>query len=85
MCWQVKVRAKVQKSLAGFPKADAARIVAAFFEIRENPIAGDIQKMDGERNVWRRRVGNYRIFFELYLEARLVYIYRIERRTSSTY
>ena len=30
-----------------------------------NPYAGDIKKMEGEEYVWRRRVGAYRIFYEI--------------------
>ncbi|MBM3260922.1 hypothetical protein FJY93_00720 [Candidatus Kaiserbacteria bacterium] len=50
-----------------------------------NPFLGDIQKMKGKDNVWRRRIGAYRIFFEIYPLVRIVHVYHIERRTSSTY
>jgi mRNA-degrading endonuclease RelE of RelBE toxin-antitoxin system len=30
-----------------------------------DPFAGDILKLQGEGNRWRRRVGNYRIFFSI--------------------
>ena len=46
---------------------------------------GDIVKLGGEDNIWRRRVGNYRIKYRVSMEEKIIDIYDIERRTSSTY
>ena len=45
----------------------------------------DIEKIKGEENVWRRRIGNYRIFYEINPKRRSINIFWVERRTSSTY
>ncbi len=50
-----------------------------------DPYAGDIQKIKGEKDVWRRRVGNYRIFYEIDQNAKTIHIFRVERRGSKTY
>jgi len=54
-------------------------------QLGEDPYAGDVEKLDGRENVWRRRVGSYRIFYELSVAKRTVFIFKIERRTSATY
>jgi mRNA-degrading endonuclease RelE of RelBE toxin-antitoxin system len=41
--------------------------------------------MKGEENVWRRRAGAYRIFYELIPKTKIIYVFRVERRTSKTY
>jgi len=41
--------------------------------------------MKGEENVWRRRVGAYRIFYELISKEKTINVFRVERRTSKTY
>ena len=41
--------------------------------------------MSGEDNVWRKRVGAYRIRYELIKEEKIIYVFQIERRTSKTY
>jgi len=38
-----------------------------------------------ERSAWRRRVGSYRIFFDVYPDRQVVDVVDIDRRTSSTY
>jgi len=50
-----------------------------------NPLAGDVLKLTGERDAYRRRVGNWRIIFDLYPSLRLVEVRYIVRRTTTTY
>jgi mRNA-degrading endonuclease RelE of RelBE toxin-antitoxin system len=51
----------------------------------DDPFAGDVLKLEGEAGRWRRRVGNYRIFFSVDAVARAVSVSAILRRTSTTY
>jgi len=66
------------------PRHDVERVRAALQELIYNPYAGDIEKMEG-RDAWRRRVGNYRIFYEIHEKRLLIYVFEIKRRTSNTY
>lgn len=83
--WELKIRDRVYKELLRFPAADRSRITRVIESLPFNPYAGDIEKMKGEENVWRRRVGAYRIFYEVIVIEKVVYVYRVERRTSKTY
>ena len=85
MTWQVLVRARAQKRLKHFPAKERARIKAALREIGADPFTGDIEQMTGTDHVWRRRVGSYRIFYELFAVKRVIFVFRVERRTSQTY
>ena len=53
--------------------------------IRDNPFAGDIVRLKAQPAAWRRRVGKYRIFFDVYFDHRMVVVVAIKRRTSTTY
>jgi mRNA-degrading endonuclease RelE of RelBE toxin-antitoxin system len=53
--------------------------------MERDPFHGDIAKLKGQDGTLRRRVGNWRIFFDVDFERRLVQILAIERRTSTTY
>lgn len=83
--WTVEVDREVRKHLRRIPKKDAERIFSAIVNLAANPYSGDVAKMQGEDDAWRRRVGAYRIFFEVLSDKRVVYVYRVERRTSTTY
>ncbi len=85
MNWKVVIHPKIGKQLNRFPGKDAKRIEMVFYQFRINPFVGDIEKMEGEENVWRRRIGSYRVSYELFTKRRIVFIFRVERRTTITY
>ena len=84
MEWTVVLAGPARKSLKRVPASDKTRILAALAEIEEDPFQGDIRKLQGLPG-FRRRVGNWRILFEVVLERRQVVVAAIERRTSTTY
>lgn len=83
--WQLRVRNKVYKTLRKFSVDDSDKILEAIKSLPSNPYAGDITKVKGEENLWRRRVGAFRIFYELIPDERIIDVLRVERRTSTTY
>ncbi len=85
MSWALIIDGDVRKYLKRIPRDDAKRIVDAARGLPANPYAGDIQKMEGEEDSWRRRVGAYRIKYEIRVKEKVIYVFDIERRTSSTY
>ncbi len=54
-------------------------------DLGNDPYTGDIQKMKGGQNIWRRRVGFYRIIYQPSVDKRTIFILDIRRRTSKTY
>jgi mRNA-degrading endonuclease RelE of RelBE toxin-antitoxin system len=60
--------------------------MAALDAMRIDPFSGDIVRLHAdERAAWRRRVGSYRIFFDVYPDQLIVDVVDIDRRTSTTY
>ena len=84
MKWEVVVEKGAAKRLQRFPKSDQKRVAAALIEMEGDPFSGDIVKLKGIAG-FRRRVGAYRILFDLNLEARRVEVTDIARRSSTTY
>ena len=83
--WQLRIKSKVYKELNKFSRKDGKRIIFAIKQLPLNLYAGDTEKMEGENHVWRRRIGSYRIFYEIKSNEKIIYVYHIERRTSNTY
>ena len=50
-----------------------------------SPFTGDVQQLKNQPTAFRRRVGDWRIFFDVYLERRVVDVPDIRRRTTTTY
>lgn len=85
MNWELRVAKSAKKNILRFPKKDKERIIQSFRDFIINPYSGDIEKVEGKENVWRRRVGNYRVVYEINIKDKLIYIEDINRRTSTTY
>jgi len=85
MNWTIHVAKPAQKTLAKAPAKSQRLLRAAILEMQQNPFSGDILRLISERSTWRRRVGSYRIFFDVYHEKQHIDVVAIERRTSSTY
>lgn len=83
--WVLQIDPSVKKSLKKFPAQDSLRILNTIESLTDNPFGGDIQKMKGEENVWRRRIGSYRLFYELLPSESIIHVYNVERRTTQTY
>jgi len=83
--WILKVNERVYKTLTRFSQKDRVRLVRIIEELPFDPYQGDIKKMEGEEKSWRRRIGAYRIFYEIFSQEKVIYVFRVERRTSKTY
>jgi len=85
MPWEIKIAKRVYKEMKRFPKRDSQQIMEVLEYLPENPYAGDIEKLAGEINIWRRRVGAYRITYELYQQNQFIVVLDVKRRTTTTY
>jgi len=83
--WQLRIRNDVHKILKKFPIQDREKILDVVYGLVSDPYAGDIEKTGKERNVWRRRVGAYRVFYELLAKGKIIWVFHVKRRTSTTY
>lgn len=83
--WDLQIDPSVFKVLRKIPRHDAETLLAVIRLLPTDPYFGDIQKMKGEENTWRRRSGAYRIFYKIKVSEKMLLVFRIERRTSKTY
>lgn len=83
MNWNLLVTKPARKSLGKFPQNEQASILVALAAMQSDPFTGDIKRL--QPSGWRRRVGNYRILYDLNLNERLIVVTAIMRRTSTTY
>lgn len=83
--WEVRVKKRGLSELKRAPRPDRERLADALEEMRSNPLTGDIVPLKGQEYSFRRRVGDWRIFFDLERDKRLVQVRAIEHRTTTTY
>ncbi|MGA9640802.1 MAG: type II toxin-antitoxin system RelE/ParE family toxin [Terriglobales bacterium] len=85
MVWNLQLTGPAQKEFRKLPTKDRERVKAAFLSMEQDPFQGDVKRLKGQPCAWRRRVGNYRIIYDLYIDQHLIVLSGILRRTSTTY
>lgn len=83
--WELHIDDKVYKVLKKIPQSETKKITQAIRALPDNPYAGDLRKVRGEEGTWRRRIGEYRIFYEVHQHERRIDIRWVERKGSNTY
>ena len=85
MAWNLQITGPAQKEFQKLPAKDQARVKSALLAMQQDPFSGDIKRLKGQPAAWRRRVGNYRIVYDLHIEEQRIVVSGILRRTSTTY
>jgi mRNA interferase RelE/StbE len=85
MAWNLQLSGPAQKDFQKLPSNDQARVKAALIAMQNNPFRGDIKRLKGQPTAWRRRVGSYRIIYDLHVKEQIIMVAGILRRTSTTY
>lgn len=66
MPWVLVVARSAKKQLERMSQKDRERLLAALVQMRANPFAGDMAQLSGLKGAYRRRVGKWRILFDMY-------------------
>jgi mRNA interferase RelE/StbE len=76
---------RAERQLRRLPAPERERIDDALEEMCDDPFSGDVKPLAGFAGAIRRRVGPWRIIFELDERRRLIMVIAIRRRASNTY
>ncbi|HWX41183.1 MAG TPA: type II toxin-antitoxin system RelE/ParE family toxin [Blastocatellia bacterium] len=85
MRWHLRIANRARKVLGRLPGKDQQRILAALGAMCDDPFSGDVVRLKAQPTAWRRRVGDYRIFFDIDPGQLVIDVVEIRRRTSTTY
>lgn len=72
-----------KKFLKKADKALVKRIVQKIDKITEEPIIHDTKRVEGSKGLFRVRVGDYRVLYELDYKNNLIGIVKIDKRTKA--
>ena len=65
MSYTVVFAKSAEKELASLPAKAIEKIVAAILLLEENPRPNGCKKLKGFTNLWRIRIGNYRVIYRI--------------------
>ena len=84
MSYQIRLRRVVQKQLDKLAEKDYEIIAKAISALEKEPRPKRVKKL-AESSLWRIRVGQYRVVYNIDDEERLVIVVRVAGRTEDTY
>jgi mRNA-degrading endonuclease RelE of RelBE toxin-antitoxin system len=85
MNWNLLVTGPARKQLQKLPAGDRGRVRQVLLAMQDDAFGGDLKRLTAQPTGWRRRVGNYRVLFDIDYARRFVVVHGVVRRTTSTY
>ena len=80
MRYEIIIKPAAEKCLDRIPKSTRRRIADALEGLRNNPRPPGVLKMSGAENLWRIRIGNYRVLYEIHDNRLIVLVLRVAHR-----
>ena len=80
MTYEVRLARRARRSLESLERRDQQRIRGALDLLADNPRPPNCVALRGEDSVYRVRVGDYRIVYEVIDDVLLVHVVRIGHR-----
>jgi len=80
MKYDLIIKPAAEKSLDKVPLPFRRRILDAMKKLRNEPRPAGVVKLAGDENLWRIRVGNYRIVYEIHDDQLIILVLRVAHR-----
>jgi len=74
---------KVKKFISELDHSQKDRVKEKLVSFAENPFVGDIKKVKGKKDVFRLRIGDFRILYILDDKEKSIYIVKIDYRKTA--
>ena len=81
MAYTIEFRPRAVRDLKGLPQDVQRRLLARIEDLAEEPRPPGVKKLAGADDLYRIRVGDYRVLYQIQDEKLLVVIVRIGHRS----
>ena len=78
--YEIKFARTATQELRSLPHKAIQRIAEKIDQLAENPRPANCRKLQGYDNLWRIRVGDYRVIYEISDQIKVVEVRRIRHR-----
>ena len=78
--FDIQLKPSVEKDLRKLPATVIRQVFDAFEKLSKEPSVPPDRKLSGTERTWRRRIGDYRIIYEIDLPNRTVIIHYVRHR-----
>ncbi len=78
--FSIQWRNSTRKDIRRLPREEVARVVEAVGQLANEPMPHGCQKLAGSERIYRIRVGDYRVIYEVFGDLHIVEIQRVRHR-----
>ena len=78
---KIEFGTKALKFLSKLEKVSKERVFKRIKELYEDPFPSDVKKLKGEKDVYRIRVGDFRVLYRIIPEDEVILIFRVDKRS----
>jgi mRNA interferase RelE/StbE len=79
--YEVRLSKRADRELASLEQSTMSRIVERLKELRDDPFPRGAVKLQGREDVFRIRVGDYRVLYEVLRKEGIVLVDKIDHRS----
>ena len=80
MQYKIELTRAARRGLASLPKNIAKRLDDCILKLAENPYPTGCIKLEGSEDLWRVRIGNYRIIYQIEDNRLVVVVVKVGHR-----
>ena len=78
--YKVDFKTSADRQLRKLPASAQRRIVREVMALAINPRPAGVVKLTGDENLWRIRIGDYRVVYEIHDDRLIVLVLRVANR-----
>jgi mRNA interferase RelE/StbE len=78
--YRVEFAKSVHKELASLPKNFQIRVIGGIEGLQENPRPHGIKKLKNNEDLYRIRIGDYRVVFYIFDSSKKILVTRVQHR-----
>ena len=83
MSYRIEFLGSAQREFLGLPSAERARIGNRIDALADNPRPPGCLRLSGQPNLWRIRIGSYRVIYAIEDIPKIVAVVRVAHRRES--
>jgi len=83
MSFRILINRRVEKEYSKLPKANRQKVLEFLVAIENSPFPDnfDIKKIKGADNTFRLRIGDFRLFYKILWNEKVILVTKLERRS----
>lgn len=78
--YEIEISRTAEKQLSRLPRADQERVVRAMLALADDPLPRGARKLSGYDDVFRVRVGRYRVLYSVSERALIIVVLKVGHR-----